>query len=176
VKKREFRAVSDAGPLIALGKLKSLSLIEKLYGKICISEEVYREAVLEGIKRGYDDALSIKLFIEHQGIETVRVKHSEIEPALLEERLDPGEIETIHLALVLESDVVLLDEEAAREAARRRKLRVKGTIGVIVEGFRKHILSLEEAELMLEEIEHRNDIWINHRLCSRAIEDLRAKS
>ena len=54
MKKRELKVVSNAGPLINLGKLKALPLLEKLYGKIYISREVYKEAVLEGIERGYN--------------------------------------------------------------------------------------------------------------------------
>ena len=101
------------------------------------------------------------------------MRRSEIEPVLLDENLDSGEIETIHLAVTMKSSIVLFDEEEAREVARNRKLKVKGTIGVIIEAFRKHILDFEEAELILEEIKHRSDIWISSRLCNEALRTLR---
>ena len=48
--------VSNAGPLIALGKLGQLGLLLRLYDRILIPREVYREVVVNGLRLGVPDA------------------------------------------------------------------------------------------------------------------------
>jgi predicted nucleic acid-binding protein len=48
--------VSNAGPLIALGKLGQLSMLLTLYGAIFIPRQVYNEVVINGLRLGADDA------------------------------------------------------------------------------------------------------------------------
>jgi predicted nucleic acid-binding protein len=43
------KVVSNAGPLIALGKLGQLGLLLKLYGEILIPREVCNEVVINGL-------------------------------------------------------------------------------------------------------------------------------
>jgi predicted nucleic acid-binding protein len=45
--------------------------------------------------------------------------------------LDPGERDAILLAESLNADLLLLDENLGRQAARQRKLRVTGTLGLL---------------------------------------------
>ena len=47
--------VSNAGPLIALGKLGQLGLLLRLYDRILIPREVYREVVVNGLRLGAPD-------------------------------------------------------------------------------------------------------------------------
>ncbi|MBN1889265.1 MAG: hypothetical protein JW850_14825 [Thermoflexales bacterium] len=47
--------------------------------------------------------------------------------------LDPGEIEVLALAQTLQDPLVLLADEVARDEARRLKLRLRGTLGVLVQ-------------------------------------------
>jgi predicted nucleic acid-binding protein len=54
--------------------------------------------------------------------------------------------------------LLLVDEEQAREAARRQGIRIKGTLGVLVEAFRQKLLDLEELEFLFAQIEQRDDI------------------
>ena len=56
--------------------------------------------------------------------------------------LDPGETEVLALARTLKDPLVLLDDEVARAEARRLKLRVRGTLGVLVHAYREGLLSL----------------------------------
>jgi predicted nucleic acid-binding protein len=51
------KVVSNARPLIALGKLGQMGLLIKLYGKVTVSPEVYDE-VVRGIKSGAPDAVA----------------------------------------------------------------------------------------------------------------------
>ena len=54
-----MNVVSNAGPLIALGKLGQLSLLLTLYDEILIPREVYHEVVINGLRLGAEDAPAV---------------------------------------------------------------------------------------------------------------------
>ena len=86
--------------------------------------------------------------------------------------LDPGEIEVLAFAQTVSDALVLLDDEVARAEARRLKLRVRGTLGVLVQGHRQDLLSLAQVDLLVREIAVRPDIWISAKLCEEALVSL----
>jgi predicted nucleic acid-binding protein len=53
-------------------------------------------------------------------------------------------------------------------------LHLKGTLGIVAQACRQGMLSLEETEVLVEEIAARPDIWISEKLCRLVLEDLRA--
>lgn len=55
--------------------------------------------------------------------------------------LDPGERDAIAVAVSMPTAHVLLDDRAARDVARALGLTVIGTLGVLVEGKRRGIVS-----------------------------------
>jgi predicted nucleic acid-binding protein len=65
--------VSNAGPLIALGKLGQLGLLLKLYGNILIPHEVYHEVVINGLRIGATDAQAVHFLIEQGHIRIVDI-------------------------------------------------------------------------------------------------------
>jgi predicted nucleic acid-binding protein len=87
--------------------------------------------------------------------------------------LDPGETEVLALAQSLSDTLVLLDDETARAEARRLKLPVRGTLGVLAQAYHTKILSFAEVELLIQEIAVRPDIWISARLCEQTLQGLR---
>lgn len=58
------------------------------------------------------------------------------------ERLHSGEREAIVLARQIQADIVLLDEKAARGAARELGLRVTGLIGILDESATRGMVDL----------------------------------
>lgn len=163
----------NSGPLMALGKLNRLHLLAELYDKVQVPQAVYNEVVSQGLARGAPDALVARLFWQRQGWPIVEVSPevlSAYEPAVI---LDPGEREVLALAQTLPDPLVLLDDEAARTEARRLGLRVRGTLGVLVQAFREGLLSLSQVEWLLNEIAARPDIWIGSKLCSQVLRSLR---
>ena len=161
--------LSNAGPLITLGKLNRLGLLADLYDEVQIPRAVYNEVVVQGMARGAADALTIRLFLNQQSWPIVDVPHkilSAYTPAIV---LDPGETEVLALAQTLPNPVVLLDDEAARTEARRLNLTVYGTLGVLIQSYRQNNLSYAESELLLQEIGTRRDIWISAKLCQQVL-------
>jgi predicted nucleic acid-binding protein len=87
--------------------------------------------------------------------------------------LDPGELEVLVLAQSLADPLVLLDDEVARAEARRLKLQLCGTLGILVRAYRQGLLSFDQTELLIREIAARPDIWIAARLCEQVLASLR---
>jgi len=166
----------NAGPLMALGKLNRLDLLVDLYGEVQIPRAVYDEVVTRGLERGAPDALTVRLFWQCQRWPIVDVPDAALFAYTPPVVLDPGEVEVLALARTLTDPLVLLDDEVARAEARRLKLRLRGTLGILVHAYRKDLLSLAQVELLIRGIVARPDIWIGDKLCEQVIASLREPS
>lgn len=164
--------LSDASPLIALGKLNRLHLLSDLFDQVQIPRAVYGEVVTRGLVRGAPEALTVRLFWQRQQWPIVNVSGallSAYAPAVV---LDPGETEVLALAQSFPDPLVLLDDEVARTEARRLGLGVCGTLGVIARAYGAELLSLDQTELLIREIAARPDIWIAAKLCEQVLGSL----
>ena len=90
--------------------------------------------------------------------------------------LDAGEIEVIVLGQQQAADWVLIDNEHARKAARQVGLPLKGTVGLLLEAWRRGYLVLPTFELLIQEIKNRPDIWISEQLCDHALRQARQEA
>ena len=114
----ESIVLCNAGPLIALGKLNRLELLEELYGEVQIPQTVYDEAVTSGLKQRAPDALTLQLFLQRQKWPIFEVPQAVLvsyEPSVI---LDAGEEAVLALAQTVSDPLVLLDDEVARAEAR----------------------------------------------------------
>ena len=158
-------AVTDAGPLIVLAKLNHLYLLSALYREVIIPRAVYREVVIEGQARGYPDARMIRSFLQNRNWEP---KAPSTIPLELQQdiRLGAGEREALALAKEYQA-IVLMDEVYARSIAESIGLKTVGSLGVLVEAYRKGVLSSVVLDQLLVTIEVRDDIWVHPALCER---------
>ncbi|MDM8516833.1 hypothetical protein QUF76_11590 [Desulfobacterales bacterium HSG16] len=85
--------------------------------------------------------------------------------------LDLGEKEAIALSMAKKA-LLLIDEERGRKAAREKNIPVKGSLGVLIEAYRKDLISKGRLSFYFEEIMNRNDIWINQELCVSLLDQL----
>ena len=86
------------------------------------------------------------------------------------DQLDLGEYECLAIALTDPQQVLLFDEELAREAARKLNLRVRGTVGLLLQAWRHGLVSTEGLTLYLDELEARDDVWLSASLIRHARE------
>jgi len=119
--------LSNAGPLIALGKLNRLHLLSELFDQVQIPLAVYDEVVTQGLVRGAPEALTVRLFWQRHQWPIVGVPESLLSSSVPPVILDPGEMEALALAQSLPDPLVLLDDEVARAKARRRPGPVRHT-------------------------------------------------
>ena len=173
-----MKVVSNAGPLMVLGKLGLLELLGQLYGEVRIPSAVYEEVVVQGEQRGFIDALASKLMVQRGELSLVEVLDSDLAPAVSTLPLDSGEKQAIHLALHDAAGLVLMDDMMARQAAVELGIGVKGTLGVLVEANRNGLVSAKQFRAALEMIVERDDIWISVELCRQVlkrVEEQRSK-
>lgn len=166
-------ATTNTGPLIALAKLYHLHLLPALYGPLIVPQAVYDECVIEGQTRGYQDADVIQAFLGQVGV--LPVTPQALPPELAGDvRLGQGEIEAIALAKQHRS-LLLIDEVYARAIAEKMGLPSVGSLGILVEAYRRGNLSSDMLEELLITIEQRKDIWIHPALCERVRRDVLGK-
>ena len=161
--------VSDAGPLITLAKLNLLHLLERLYRRVYFPGSVYKEAVVEGLRQGLEDAHTLRLFLIQEGWETMEVENAPDE--LISLHLDQGELDSLALALAMNA-LLLIDEERGREEARRHRVKVRGTLGVLIEAYRRGFITSNQLRFYFDQIEERTDIWISPSLCHRLLQEV----
>lgn len=159
--------VTNAGPLMALGKLGLVHLLYALYGPVLVPEEVYHEVVHRGLTLGQPDAHAVQLAVARNELKVIAPDDADSLEESLTLSIDAGEVQAIRLGLREQADWVLLDDLLAREEAQRIGLRVKGTLGILVDACRKSLLAVEEAELVFQAILEREDIWISSALVRR---------
>lgn len=116
--------VADSSPLRYLILIEQTNLLPALYGTILVPP-----AVVEELTRNATPG-AVRNWIEHlpPWID-VRKPHSvlpELAPAL-----GRGEREAIALAQEVGADALLVDDEAARREAYRRRIAVQGTLGLL---------------------------------------------
>jgi uncharacterized protein len=164
--------VCNASPLIALGKLGRLGLLLSLYGEILIPQEVYNEVVVNGLRLGAAEAQSVDWLVQHGHIRVLQVQLPSPPPDWAQ-AIDVGEGQAVLLAQLQAAEWILIDNAHARRAAREARVPLKGTIGLLLEAFRKKYLTLQEFELLIQDIQAHPEFWISDRLCEWALAQAR---
>jgi len=145
--------------------------LKKLYSVVKVTNEVYKEVVEVGEIKDYQDAHIIRCFLDKEGWNVVNLKPQDYCNSF-KESLDTGEIATLSYALKFCDALVLVDEELAREEARKKGIKIKGTVGVLIEAYKKEIICFSCLKSLLKEIGERKDIWISESLCKSVIKQL----
>jgi predicted nucleic acid-binding protein len=117
--------VADSGPLHYLILLDQTELLARFYGQVIVPEAVLRELTSGRTPQPVREWLSKP----PSWLRVQAVPSSQLE--LVTDDLDLGEREAIVLAHLLRADLLLIDEISGRAEARRRNLRVTGTLGIL---------------------------------------------
>ena len=129
-----MKVVSNSGPLINLAKVGYFALLQDLFQNIMIPPEVFEEVVVRGVGQPGAGETSTA-----QWIVCGTLERSDIANLLMAE-LDRGEAEAIALALQEKVDWLLIDERIGRRFAQRAGLKIKGTLGILMEGVRRNFI------------------------------------
>jgi len=122
-----LKAVANSSVLIALSTIGQLGVLSRRFSEgVLVPQAVWREVVETGKGQpGSAELVSAAWIIVRE------VKDKDL-VSLLRAELDEGEAEAIALAREEQVPVVLLDEKDARQVARRLKLQVLGTVGLLI--------------------------------------------
>ena len=141
-----MKLLSNTGPIIGLAKIDKLSLLKELAEEVLIPPLVYRE--LLG-KCGWESSridLAINSFIKVTELSDIS---NEIKQVI--STLDGGEKQVISLGSVTSGQLILLlDDKAGRNAAKKLGLATTGLVGVLI--FAKEKGLINEVSSLLEEL------------------------
>jgi predicted nucleic acid-binding protein len=129
--------VADTGPLHYLVLIAQADVLASLYIRILVPA-----AVIEEMRQARTPP-SVRNWVSHPP-EWLDVQADPPPDATLR-ILDPGERAAISLALSLGAGRILIDDWDGRAEAVRRKLRVTGTLGVLVLAHQRGLLDFETA-------------------------------
>ena len=128
--------VADTSPINYLVLIGQIDLLARLYARILIPPAVLAELkhplAPQPVRNWADNA---PLWLE-----VLSPRSSLILP-----KLDLGETEAIALATEVNAEVVLIDEQAGRQEALRRGLKVAGTLSVLDEAGEAGLVIFDDA-------------------------------
>jgi predicted nucleic acid-binding protein len=110
--------VSDSSPLITLARIDCFALLPKLYGRVHVSPEVYREVVTDGARLPGAVEVAQADWIEVRAVENTAV----LDEAIGKTRLGAGETSVVVLAKELSAK--LIDLRAAYRQLIQHKTRI----------------------------------------------------
>ncbi|MHA1520458.1 MAG: hypothetical protein ACTSRK_09770 [Promethearchaeota archaeon] len=134
----------DASSLIYSIKMDFLEIIERLYGDLIITPEIYKEVVKKGMERGKPDAFILKKRIEQK-----KISIHQIEGILPDFHLGKGETEIIHEALN-EKVTALIDDKKARVIGSKLGLNVKNIPFILIEGLLTKQIKLDDFDIFFQ--------------------------
>lgn len=131
--------VADSGPLHYLILIEQTELLHRLYGQVFVPDAVASE--LESA--GSPPAVSAWISRPPSWVTVTPVPPEQLESVT--DDLDSGERAAIALAGAIHADLLLIDDAAGRAEARRRNLRVTGTLGVLRAGAERGLVDVPDA-------------------------------
>ncbi|HEY9702153.1 MAG TPA: DUF3368 domain-containing protein [Allocoleopsis sp.] len=128
--------VSNTSPITSLSAIGHINLLYEIYGNIIIPTAVYEEMT----KLGYN----VPGTIEVQTLFWIEKKELEnrLLFAQLHQELHRGESETIALAIGLNADRVIIDENPGRKKAISLGLNVIGILGILLMAKQRGLIKL----------------------------------
>jgi hypothetical protein len=153
-----LKVVLNTTPIISLLKIGKLHVLQELYGQVLIPQEVYHEVEAGKNKEYYADLSKI------DWIKIKKIKNPDSLSYFLD--LDKGEAEAIILASESKADLIILDESLGRFHAKHAKLKLTGTIGVLLKAKKSGFIS--EIKPLLLELKAKN-VWISDVLLKKIL-------
>src|SRR3989304_2180518 len=142
-----------------LAVINQLKIIEQLYGKVIIPEEVSNELFAAGI---------YPLIEKNPWIEKYQVKNKGLSDSLKIE-LDDGEAEAIALAIELKADLVLMDERLGRNIASRSGQKCIVIMGILMEAKNKGIIA--SVKPVVDDLITKAGFWIRNDLYLKVLRE-----
>ncbi len=167
-------AVSNATPLIYLGKLTKLHFLKELYGEVIVPTGVWIEIVKPVTEAWVEVPEDLPHIIQAHGDGWLKVKSVETKKGLrvlreLKSVLGPGEGEVIALMMEAKADFALTNDEEAQNTAKGMGIKAKWFTEILLDALNAGLIrdSREYETLLRKAIE--KGLWITPDRMSEAV-------
>ncbi|MDE0634358.1 MAG: DUF3368 domain-containing protein [Candidatus Poribacteria bacterium] len=151
--------ISNNSPLVGLLGLNLLSLLQEFYTEVWIPRKVEQEFLKK------EPIVRREVLENAPWIKTVDL--TDPQTAEVYVGLDEGEAEALALAAEHDARLILLDEKDGRQRAKEIGLKVKGTVGVLLEAKEEGlIVAIKPLLIQLQD----NGIRLSESLINKALQ------
>ena len=157
--------VLDAGPLIHLDELQCLHLLDG-FAHLLIPSVVWQEATHHRPQLRLEKIPGAKINDPHGP------PPLSLAAASFANELHAGEIAAITLLHEVGGGMLLSDDDAARQSAEALGFPVAGTLGLLLRGIRRKIISSAQVRQVAAEISQRSTLHISRALLKRFAESI----
>lgn len=157
-----IKVVCDAGPLIHLEEVGSLSLLND-FNEVIVPEQVWQEIIhhrSSTLMQPNDNLIKVNVTISSNAPFQALVKSLS---------LDLGEQAALTLMENYPGGVLLTDDAAARLAAVTLGYQVHGTIGILIRAIRRRQMKKEEILTILRDLPNLSTLYIGPDLLKEII-------
>lgn len=151
------RIITNNTVLSNLACVDSLDLLQDLYeDRLCTSLQVADE-IREGVRCGYSFLSGAQRHLTTESddgwIQVLSVQGPDEQSPYpeLHQFLDAGEAECLALAIT-RGFMFATDDKAARRYAKRQRVALTGTLGILIQSVRREMLTLQQANTHLQEM------------------------
>ena len=148
--------ISNTSPLTNLAAIGQFDVLRALYGDLLIAEAVWEELNASGrVWPGCREVADADWITRREVCNRPLV-------TALRERLDPGEAETIALAVECQPCWVLMDEREGRHTAQRLGIKTVGVVGVLIEAKARGLIP--QVGPLLEQLRQEAGFFLSDRV------------
>lgn len=144
--------ISNSSPLILFAKIGKLNVLEKLYKKITIPQEVYNEVIIKGKDENYSDASLIEKNINEFIFVKNLIQEHKKEAEKLTSALGSGESEAILLCIQEKAELLLIDNLEPRKIAQMKGIKCRSTPAILLEALKNKIITFDEYESAIKDL------------------------
>jgi predicted nucleic acid-binding protein len=156
--------VSDTSPLRYLVLIRAIDVLPRIFGEVVIPPAVAAELTHPNTPTAVRPWFSsMPTWIKIQAPRRVDVI----------DRIDPGELEAIALALELDADRLIMDDNAGKKAAKRLGITTIGTLAILDLAGKQGWLNFPQT---LDELESTTNFRLSRELRDRLIDEHRKTS
>ena len=164
--------ITNASPLIYLGKLGKLDLLPKIF-KMIYTTNLVKNEILR-LETAPERVILEEAF--NSWLITKNPQKNSLMEKLEQLNIHKGEASVLVLAkeLSLQGDktIVILDDLATRDIARAMGFVITGTVGILLRSIKQDLITRNECKILLTQLTTKTDFRISIKLYSRIIKDL----
>ncbi len=157
--------VSNTSPITNLSAIGKLHLLQQIHGEIIISSAVFEELTQWGDSIPGAKEVKTSNWIQVKPINNMGLVQT------LKNQLDEGESSAIALALELNADWLIIDEQLGRQIAIEHNLKITGILGILIEAKRQGFIPLVKP--ILDDLINIAKFWVNPSLYNRILSIVR---